>query len=116
MEKSYIGMGRKVWIGFFGHSMPAQLAERNCECSSRCFDQQIKRGGWPEALADCLQGSSTLHILRTPMPFGSPVPYPHSNGSPIAGAADAEAGGPASMQPGQGGIPSLAYTLPYELR
>ena len=66
-----------------------------------------------------MQGSPTLQILRTPMPFGSPVPYPHS----IDGTASLEvvttaatAEGLGSMRPSDKGIPCLPYTLPFELR
>ena len=65
------------------------------------------------------QGSPTLHILRTPMPFGSPVPYPHSidgTASPDMLACPATLGGPQGMQPQNRGIPCLPYTLPFELR
>ena len=65
------------------------------------------------------QGSPTLHILRTPMPFGSPVPYPHSIdgiASPDMLACPATLGAPQGMQPQNRGIPCLPYTLPFELR
>ena len=68
---------------------------------------------------DAAQGSPTLHILRTPMPFGSPVPYPHSldgTASPEMHACTATLGDSQGMQPQNKGIPCLPYTLPFELR
>lgn len=65
------------------------------------------------------QGSPTLHILRTPMPFGSPVPYPHSTdrtASPDVDKATATPGAPHDLQPENKGFPCLPYTLPFELR
>ena len=66
----------------------------------------------------CVQGSATLHILRTPLPFGSPVPYPHTGNTPGSrdkAPAGAQRGG-STAQEKHRGIPCLPYTLPYELR
>lgn len=74
-------------------------------CTSRCA-------------CGCMQGSPTLHILRTPLPFGSPVPYPHTGNTPGSrdkAPAVAERGG-STARAKHRGIPCLPYTLPYELR
>ena len=67
-----------------------------------------------------VQPSPTLQILRTPMPFGSPVPYPQSNGrdppGPDRGLLTELEGDPQMAQAEHRGIPSLPYSLPYELR
>ena len=67
-----------------------------------------------------VQPSPTLQILRTPMPFGSPVPYPQSNGrdppSPNVGLRTGQEGDQQIHQADRRGIPSLPYSLPYELR
>ncbi|CAK0787239.1 hypothetical protein CVIRNUC_010455 [Coccomyxa viridis] len=64
--------------------------------------------------------SPTLQILRTPMPFGSPVPYPQSHGRDPPGAhlglLTEQERDQQKSQAEQRGIPSLPYSLPYELR
>ena len=58
--------------------------------------------------------SSTLEILRTPMPFGSPVPDP-ARTTTLAQALGDAAGQkrPTANQPA---YPNLPYTVPFELR
>ena len=67
-----------------------------------------------------VQPSPTLQILRTPMPFGSPVPYPQSHGKEPPGAdlglLTEQERDQQMSQAEQRGIPSLPYSLPYELR
>ena len=67
-----------------------------------------------------VQPSPTLQILRTPMPFGSPVPYPQSHGREPPGTdlslLTEQERDQQMSQAQQRGIPSLPHSLPYELR
>lgn len=67
--------------------------------------------------------SPTLAILRTPMPFGSPVPYPAPDTDPSKAPDPAPAQQLQARPSGSAGAPSqplqfaqLPYTMPYELR
>ncbi len=58
--------------------------------------------------------SSTLDILRTPMPFGSPVPDPSRPTS--LGQALGENLGQERTTASRTGYANLPYTMPFELR
>ncbi len=58
--------------------------------------------------------SSTLDILRTPMPFGSPVPDPSRPTS--LGQAFGENTGQKRTTASRTGYANLLYTVPFELR
>jgi hypothetical protein len=63
--------------------------------------------------------SQTLEILRTPMPLGSPVPYPAPDAKPGKAQLPAVAttGKWPSADVGSApGISNLHYTVPFELR
>ena len=67
-----------------------------------------------------VQPSPTLQILRTPMPSGSPVPYPQSNGrdppGPDLGLLTEQERDQHISGAEQRGIPSLLYSSPYGSR
>ena len=101
----------------------ALTSVRPAACKHRLGEELAMRNSMKEeGCSSGLQVSSpTLAILRTPMPFGSPVPYPAPDADPArapdqAPAAQRPRGGAdnAPAQPAQ--FAQLPYTMPYELR